>query len=124
MHHRLFSATSVIGADLSTTDGINVGIVEDLLCDQKNGSQTYLIIAANSQPDGKQHLYAIHYSYFYWGGDDENILFFRASLGNERFVLTPELPTYYDNMLVLSFKEFKTNIMPYLAVASHRSDNE
>lgn len=123
MESFLFSSSSLIGSDVYMEPGIVIGVLEDIIGNHSNSSYTYLIISAGLSDSNDTNLYAIHYSYFILNPSTEQMVFTPRN-GSKRTVHLPVLPTTYDSLLVLSYQEFKVNILPYIITAGHRSDNE
>jgi sporulation protein YlmC with PRC-barrel domain len=119
----LFSTSSLIGADVRTESGANIGVLEDIICNHSNSRYVYFIISASRPHNDEANLYVIHHSYFTLDQNGEQMTF-TPSNGSKQHVHVPALPTTYDSVLVLPYQEFKVNILPYLMTAGHRSDNE
>jgi len=119
MHHLIFSVSRLLHCELHTPEGLNIGTLQDIICNKDSGKITYLIIETTS-PD---HLFAIHHSYFYLG-EEEDELIFDQKIGREDHSIYLDLPRNYVSKIVLKYRDFLQLILPNLAVAGHRSDNE
>jgi sporulation protein YlmC with PRC-barrel domain len=119
MHHLIFSVSSLLHCELHTPEGLSIGILNDIICNKDSGKITYLIVETSS-PD---HLFAIHHSYFYLGQEEDEIIFDQR-IGREDHAIYLDLPSSYASKIVLKYKDFLRLILPNLAIAGHRSDNE
>ncbi|SEQ76266.1 PRC-barrel domain-containing protein [Neolewinella agarilytica] len=119
MHNLIFSVSSLLHCELYTPEGLNIGTLHDVVCNKDSGKITYLIVETCS-PD---HLFAIHHSFFYLGQEEDEIIFDQR-IGRENHAIYLDLPGHYASKTVLKYRDFLQLILPNLAVAGHRSDNE
>lgn len=123
MHHLIFSASALLGTDLISQDRISIGTLEDIILNKEEGSLSYFIISAGGYLGREDRLYALHHSYFYLNGDDE-VLIFNPELGDPDQHHLPLLPEHYEGSFIMSYDEFKRNVLPFVKPAGHLSDND
>lgn len=119
MHHLIFSVSSLLNCDLHTPEGVSVGTLHDVICNKDSGKITYLIVETTTP----SYLFALHHSYFYLGEEEDEIIF-DQKLGRDDHIIYLDLPRQYASTTVLKYRDFIQLVLPNLAVAGHRSDNE
>jgi sporulation protein YlmC with PRC-barrel domain len=123
MHHLIFSISALLGTEVVTANSMDIGKLEDVICNKDTGKITYLIISAGKHHGDDDRMYAIHHSYFYLNGDDEQLIF-DQKIGKENHAFFLDLPDHYDDATVLDYSSFARNVLPMLSIAGHRSDND
>jgi len=119
MHHLIFSISSLLNRELQTPEGLNVGVLHDIICNKDSGKITYLILKTHSP----ERLFALHHSFFYLGEEEDEIIF-DQKIGREDHVFYLDLPKNYAKTIVLKYNDFLHMVLPDLTAAGHRSDNE
>ena len=124
----IFSLAAVIGVQVYGTKGSPLAIVTDLIWNQDSGKVTYLIVSPDAihSPELTREppsSFAIHPSYFYFDGDDDQLIF-NPKIGKDDHSFFLDLPEQYDELDMQDLNEFKLYLARNTAVATHRSDNE
>ena len=113
-----------MGADVYSSKGNSVGILEDVIWNKDSGKVTYLIVSPQYSEQAETPVYfAIHHSFFYFDGPDE-LLTFNSKIGKDDHSFFLDLPSHYEDTDMQDLTAFNRYLITYSAVATHRSDNE
>lgn len=119
MHSPLFSIARYLNTTIVAANESVVGQLVDLIGDKKTGQLSYILLKEKKTAV----LYAVHYAYFRIDEDNDRLIFDEAQ-GDGDHDLFPDLPECYDDEDIHNSVELIRNVIPSLALADHRSDNE
>lgn len=124
MTNLVVSLSTILGSEVFAGKGQPVAVVCDVICNKDTGKITYFIVCPQSVTEGSlpPDYYAIHHSFFYLEGEEQQLLTFNAKLGNDEHSFFLDLPPQYDESEVQDLADFNRYINLHSAAAGHRSD--
>ncbi|MCP9234536.1 PRC-barrel domain-containing protein [Lewinella sp. JB7] len=124
METPIFSLSSVIGSEVRSAVGVDVAVLEDIVCNKDNGKITYFILSPlGKEEDDDMPLFAVHHSFFYFDSVADTLVF-SAKIGKDDHSFFLDLPPHYNDSEVEDVASFNRYLASHSSVAGHRSDND